>query len=125
MSYDIDQIVNDPKAAPWELRECIAELRKLHCEVSYVAEAQQRELDAISAAIGTNDYLDPPDGGSVPLSEQVARMARDAERYRKLRRKARFEWRNGPGLYWYLPRGGERGLTAADRLDDSLDAEPT
>jgi len=86
--------------------------------------AARIELDAISAAIGTNDYLDPPDGGSVPLAEQVARMAKDAERYRKLRRKAIFKWRNGPGLYWYLPRGGERGLTAGDRLDMSLDAEP-
>ena len=47
--------------------------------------AARAELDAISAAIGTNDYLDPPDGGSVPLAEQVARMAKDAARYRWLR----------------------------------------
>ena len=47
--------------------------------------AAHAELDAISAAIGTNDYLDPPDGGSVPLAEQVARMAKDAARYRWLR----------------------------------------
>ncbi len=82
------------------------------------------ELDAISAAIGTTVYMDPPDGGSPTLAEQVARMAKDAARYRKMRKNARFEWRNGPGLYFYLPRG-DRDLTGGERLDNALDAEPT
>lgn len=32
-------------------------------------------------------YMDPPDGGDVPLTEQVLRMGKDAARYRK--------WRHG------------------------------
>jgi len=32
------------------------------------------ECDAVSAAIGGCEFLDPPDGGDVPLSEQVRRM---------------------------------------------------
>ena len=42
------------------------------------AEARVRELEAevsgVSAAIGTTRFMDPPDGGSVTLSEQVARL---------------------------------------------------
>jgi len=44
-----------------------------------------KELDAISAAIGSTRFMDPPDGGDVPVHEQVERMAvalLDAERSR-------------------------------------------
>jgi hypothetical protein len=37
-------------------------------------DALAAELDAVASAIGTSEYLDPPDGGSVTLAEQVARM---------------------------------------------------
>lgn len=40
------------------------------------------ELDAISAAIGTVRYMDPPDGGDVSLAEQVRRMREENERMR-------------------------------------------
>lgn len=33
-----------------------------------------RECQAVSAAIGSVEFMDPPDGGDVPLSEQVRRM---------------------------------------------------
>lgn len=33
-----------------------------------------KELADISAAIGTHEFMDPPDGGSVTLAEQVRRM---------------------------------------------------
>jgi len=33
-----------------------------------------QECDAVSAAIGDVEFMDPPDGGSVTLSEQVGRM---------------------------------------------------
>ncbi len=33
-----------------------------------------RECDAVSAAIGGVEFMDPPDGGDVSLSEQVRRM---------------------------------------------------
>lgn len=42
---------------------------------------------AICDALPGPYYMDPPDGGDVPLAEQVSRMARDAARYRWLARK--------------------------------------
>lgn len=38
------------------------------------AERSENELNAISAAIGSPRFMDPPDGGDVPLAEQVRRM---------------------------------------------------
>lgn len=40
-----------------------------------LSERAARELDAVSGAIGTVRFMDPPDGGDVPLSEQVRRMS--------------------------------------------------
>ena len=40
------------------------------------------ELEAVSDAIGTTEFLDPPDGGDVPLPEQVRRMASELEQER-------------------------------------------
>lgn len=37
------------------------------------------ELADISTALGTAKYMDPPDGGSVPLSVQVRRMREELE----------------------------------------------
>jgi hypothetical protein len=45
----------------------------------------------------------------------------DAGRYRYLRSTAILQHRNGPGLYWYLSRGG-RGATVEERLDNSIDS---
>lgn len=44
----------------------------------------------------------------------------DAARYRHMRNNAVFRDRNGPGLYWYLPRF-LRG-SAPEQLDESIDA---
>ena len=58
-------------------------------------------------------YMDPPDGGSVTVIEQLQRMAKDAERYRKLRRSHLVDVRIiGTGM-----RSGER-------LDSAVDALP-
>jgi hypothetical protein len=46
--------------------------------------------------------------------------ARDAARYRHMRNNAAFRDRNGPGLYWYLPRFSQGD--PADRLDAAIDA---
>ncbi|WP_233854022.1 hypothetical protein [Paraburkholderia sp. HD33-4] len=46
--------------------------------------------------------------------------ARDAARYRWLREHAIPQWRNGPGLYWYLPRLMEG--SPAEKLDTVLDS---
>jgi hypothetical protein len=41
------------------------------------------ELSAVASAIGSDCYLDPPDGGSVMVSEQVRRMAEELAGLRK------------------------------------------
>lgn len=52
--------------------------------------------DRISAAIGTNDYLDPPDGGGPELAEQVRRMRTEVVRLKEIavlsRRFMRANW---------------------------------
>lgn len=42
-------------------------------------------MDKITALLPGTYYMDPPDGGSVSVLEQVERMAKDAARYRYLR----------------------------------------
>ena len=59
----------------------LSEWQKLVAE----RDALAREVDACAAALPGPYYMDPPDGGDVPISEQVKRMARDAARYRWLR----------------------------------------
>lgn len=52
--------------------------------VKYVRERiwleAERELSAVSSAIGSVRWMDPPDGGDVTLAEQVARMRTHMER---------------------------------------------
>lgn len=43
------------------------------------------ELEAVYDLLPGHYYMDPPDGGDVPLLEQIRRMADDAARYRWLR----------------------------------------
>ena len=45
--------------------------------------------------------------------------AKDARRYRHMRNNAAFRERNGPGLYWYLPR--YLYGTSAELLDAAID----
>jgi hypothetical protein len=47
-------------------------------------------------------------------------LLRDALRYRYMRSNAAFQDRNGPGLYWYLPRFN-RDLPLGERLDAAID----
>ncbi len=58
---------------------------------------------------------------AAPTEAKPAQDAVDAKRYRHMRDTAIFADRNGPGLYWYLPRE-HRGLTAGERLDKAIDA---
>lgn len=68
-------------------------------------------------------YLSTNNTGAVVDSavEQAASIAADARRYRYMRDHARFEYHNGPGLYWYLPRGLSGGPGA--QLDEAIDAQ--
>lgn len=53
------------------------------------------------------------------IAAVIGRLQPDADRYRHLRSTAKFQYRNGPGLYWYLPR--YLPGTAAEQLDQSID----
>ena len=56
-------------------------------------------------------------------SNERAQLAKDAARYRHMRDNAAFQNRNGPGLYWYLPRTPDiRGLSEGEALDVNIDA---
>ena len=74
-----------------EIKEAIAEHVDLNGKTLLTAvqealaerNALAREVDACAAALPGPYYMDPPDGGDVPISEQVKRMARDAARYRE------------------------------------------
>lgn len=47
----------------------------------------------------------------------------DAKRYRHMRNNAQFQYRNGPGLYWYLPRYSDGKVRdEGQQLDDAIDA---
>ncbi len=59
-------------------------------------------------------------GDVLGLLDEVERLRKDAMRYRHMRDTAVFRDRNGPGLYWYLPRF-LRG-SAPEQLDESIDA---
>lgn len=66
------------------LRAAEAEVERLRHDIErhiaiaseYATECERlrAELAEVATAIGSDRYLDPPDGGSVPLSEQVRRM---------------------------------------------------
>ena len=55
------------------------------------------------------------------IADRVEAVERDAARYRRMRGSAAFQDRNGPGLYWYLPRWN-RDLPIGERLDAAIDA---
>ena len=55
------------------------------------------------------------------LQEQVAALEAGAKRYQHMRENAAFQDRNGPGVYWYLPRWN-RELPVGERLDAAIDA---
>lgn len=59
------------------LRQAAATIRELEASLRDAEgdmNVARYELDEVSVAIGTVRFMDPPDGGSVTLAEQVARM---------------------------------------------------
>jgi hypothetical protein len=54
--------------------------------------------------------------------ERVYELEADAERYRYMRLNAVYQFRNGPGIYWYLPMW-DRNLPIDERLDKAIDAQ--
>ena len=66
------------RASPNTIIAILDELRARELQVDTLTEWYSNSLDqlgAVSAAIPGVLYMDPPDGGSVTLGEQVSRMA--------------------------------------------------
>lgn len=61
-------------------------------ELISAAERAESELNAVSAAIGSPRFMDPPDGGDVPLAEQVRRMRERLELLEKTARDVEAWW---------------------------------
>lgn len=73
--YDCAACLGEGHLTP--LREAQYKLECLGAEFDQAVgtiEARNAELSDISAALGTTRFMDPPDGGDVPLAEQVKRM---------------------------------------------------
>lgn len=91
-----------------------------------MADKLTAELAACAAALPGVYYMDSPDGGDVPVSEQLRRMAKDAERYRLLRRKFAII-SDGEGHAEFcainLPRPTYIAPSSAIELDTALDRE--
>lgn len=84
------------------------------------------ELAACAAALPGVYYMDSPDGGDVSVSEQLRRMAKDAGRYRLLRRKfAIISDLEGHAKFCAinLPRPTYIAPSSAIELDTALDRE--
>lgn len=91
----------------------------------------RNELEAaISNALPGVRYMDPPDGGSPSLAEQLRRMATDAERYRWLRGDSCMDhsarWTQWEVRRWDAPIW-TNDLRRADldaAIDDAMRKEP-
>lgn len=67
--------------------EALAELRELLAAAPQAEGVQPDTVNAddLAKLLPYGYYMDPPDGGSPTVLEQIARMAKDAARYRWLR----------------------------------------
>lgn len=78
----------------------------------------RREILACAAALPGAIYMDPPDGGDVPISEQLRRMAKDAARYRWLRAE-----NSGPiGIVRYAIDSEDEEHMSMAHADEAIDA---
>ena len=107
---------------PAAIRALLAKMERLRAENEVLREIERDVLNALPGVY----YMDPPDGGSVPLGEQVRRMAVDAARYRLLRRKFAII-SDGEGHAEFcainLPRPTYIAPNTAIELDTALDRE--
>lgn len=76
----------------------IAEIERLNALLNAYKYTQKRyerlaeDLKECASALPGTYYMDPPDGGSVSIPEQIRRMAKDAARYRWLRDSCTRQW---------------------------------
>ena len=121
----LQDIAKNPCEAVREIERLRAELAERD-EARVMADKLTAELAACAAALPGVYYMDSPDGGDVPVSEQLRRMAKDAERYRLLRRKFAII-SDGEGHAEFcainLPRPTYIAPSSAIELDTALDRE--
>ena len=79
-----------------------------------LAQREQTLLAALTALLPGTHYMDPPDGGSVTLLEQLQRMARDAERYRGRHKDTMAAYHVGQRASYTAGRSAEREQMIAD-----------
>jgi len=57
------------------------------------------------------------------VNAHIAALEKNSARYLHMRNSAQFQSRNGPGLYWYLPRFRDGKVRdEGQQLDDAIDA---
>lgn len=84
-----------------------AEIERLRTDLATLEQVCKEALPGVY-------YMDPPDGGDVSLGEQVLRMGKDAERYRK--------WRHGATRHCVeTAKALCRAVTSA-QIDEAIDA---
>lgn len=104
-----------------EAQKHACKMAKERDEARVMADRLTEELAKCAAVLPGTYYMDPPDGGDVPVSEQLRRMAKDAERYRYLRRKVAIA--GAQFLVMNLPSPVHVAPDAAAEFDAALDAE--
>lgn len=81
------------------------------------------ELEAVYDLLPSHYYMNPPDGGDVPLLEQMRRLAKDAERYRFLAERCRSTSEHWGGRWSIVIEGpAPKSHNDEDDFDAAIDA---
>ena len=99
-----------------------AALMHAGAQINALQTAERKMIDSLLFLLPGAYYMDPPDGGSVTLLEQLKRMAKDAERYCWLRTQ---HWSTGLLAVVADPKAAIKlGYDAPSlaRLDEAIDA---
>ena len=86
----------------WATKDVLA-MRQQLAEHVYWQDQLRQQLQEVCNAIGSPEYMDPPDGGSVTVAEQVSRMREDRDQLRQqvtlLRRALKQAYADIAGLH--------------------------
>ena len=99
-----------------------AALMHAGAQINALQTAERKMIDSLLFLLPGAYYMDPPDGGSVTMLEQLKRMAKDSERYRWLRSQ---NWNTGLLAVVADPKSAIKlGYDAPSlaRLDEAIDA---
>lgn len=119
-----DMAKNEYRDEIERLTALLADRDEREAKIARERDEARAERDAMANVLPGHYYMDPPDGGDVPVLEQLRRMAKDAERYRFLSCKGvppyfhrcsrwRLEYWNGE---WWDP-------LMKEELDAAIDAQ--